>query len=70
VRRRGRPPKTAGGPAQELVSDIVHRVEALVADNERLRRENAELQGLLGQLTEALAGVAPRRRGRPRRTAS
>ena len=50
-----------------MVEEIVARVEALVADNERLRSENADLHATLTQLTEALSGIAPRRRGRPRR---
>jgi len=51
-----------------VVEEIVSRVETLVADNDRLRRENAALHDTLTQLTEALSGIAPRRRGRPRRS--
>ncbi|HVA21148.1 MAG TPA: hypothetical protein VNN74_03520 [Candidatus Micrarchaeia archaeon] len=66
--RRGRRPRVAAAPAGSVVEEIVSRVETLVADNDRLRRENAALHDTLTQLTEALSGIAPRRRGRPRRS--
>ncbi len=66
--QRGRRPRAAAAAEGSVVTEIVSRVEALVADNDRLRRENADLHATLTQLTEALSGIAPRRRGRPRRS--